>query len=681
VSLPGPGFGPWLLALLVFAAGSAIVGGAVRTVVRRWVPSWRTLGPVERLLLDVYLGGAAVYAVALAPLGLFGAATFPVLCLLAIAFFAVRAGRRGRDHSRTALLREAGRFLSPGPALALVAAAGLGLLELGIAIGVPTGNTYDASQLGTYTGLLLTQRSIPTSLAGAGLSLPVVYPQGVTVWMGTAQLLFALPAARTALLVTPLFFALVPLGAYALGTRWLGSDRAGVVLAATFALLASWTRFQVSGSYDFVASFPLLLLLVALSRPWLDSIPSWHEAVAFGLLAGYTAALSPVGVTWWLVALPIAAALSPSARWSAAAGRWVLRYAAAVGAAVLPILPSLIAVARGAGHLGFATSEPAVGTIAPVGLTGPQIVGYIDPFLFGPNATWLSPFPLLRGELAALLVVGLALLILRPASASLPRFPALPALALGGGASVLAWFLLEAAAGARFPATALLAPVTNGAELAELLSTVFVLVAAVPLLAAAGMRANTPDDPATSRTRRPPGRISAPIATLIVVALLVPGFAVTVSEAPAGLSGSYHDFGNVTADDFAMIQWTVSHLPAEARVLVDPGSAAEFLSAYDPSLRLLYPMVVGFDYPNATYRAVVSDLTNGTLNASGRADLLALGANDVAVTQSNSVLGAPFSPVPLLADPSMFAELFHEGDAYVFGVIPPVGSGTLGSTT
>jgi hypothetical protein len=686
VTLPGPGLGAWALALLVFAAASAILGGALRTFVVRWVPAWRSLGPVERLVLDVYLGGATVYAVALLPLGLFTAATFPVLLVLALAYLVGRAVRLGRSDSGHAVVGAVRRYLAGGPVVALVAAAALGLFELTLAVGIPTGNTYDATQLGAYTALLLAHHSVPTSFSGLGLSGAVSYPQGATVWMGTAQLLFGLPAARTALLVTPLFFGLAPLGGYALGDRWLGGARGGGVLAVTLAVLATWTRMQVSGSYDFVAAFPLTLLVIALSRTWLGPSPlPWGDVVAFGLLAGYAAALNPVGVGWWLVALPVAAAATVAGRWFGDARAWFARYGTALVVAAIPIAPSLAAVARGSNHVGFAGSAPGVGTLAPVGLTGSQIVGFVDPFLFGATDQGFSPFPVLRVELAALLIVGALLLVLGPTRVGDPG--PVRRLAFGGIVAAAAWFVVEWFASRGIPPFPTLAPLTNGAELSEMVFTAFVVVAVVPVVSLLEWRPAVPATPGPAPRPRwtlPGGsgpRGSTP-ALVVAVLLFVPGFAVTATEMPGTVTTLYRSFGNVSAGDFAMLAWSGTGFPAGARVLVAPGSAAEFLTAYAPQIRVVFPMVLGFDFPNLTYRDLNRELSNGTLQPNGHADLLALGVGYLVVTGRNSVLGTPYSTAPLLADPAEFPLVGHWGDAYVFAFAPgidgpPTASGGL----
>jgi hypothetical protein len=152
----------------------------------------------------------------------------------------------------------------------------------------------------------------------------------------------------------------------------------------------------------------------------------------------------------------------------------------------------------------------------------------------------------------------------------------------------------------------------------------------------------------------------------LILVLVVPGVALTPTELPPVLTELYGDFGDVTAQDFALLSYAGANLPTGARVLVAPGSAAQFLPGYAPDLVLLYPMVPGFEYLNRSYALVVSQLTNATLNATGLASLAALDVQYVVVTGANTVLWPPFSAVPLLVDSSTFTLLWNEGDAYLF---------------
>src|SRR5208282_1120384 len=67
VTLPGPPGALWALALILWALVAAVTGEAVRVVASRWVPQWRSADPLERGILDVYLGGAFLYLVAALP--------------------------------------------------------------------------------------------------------------------------------------------------------------------------------------------------------------------------------------------------------------------------------------------------------------------------------------------------------------------------------------------------------------------------------------------------------------------------------------------------------------------------------------------------------------------------------------------------------------------------------------
>ncbi|MGC2360440.1 MAG: hypothetical protein WA691_09100, partial [Thermoplasmata archaeon] len=161
------------------------------------------------------------------------------------------------------------------------------------------------------------------------------------------------------------------------------------------------------------------------------------------------------------------------------------------------------------------------------------------------------------------------------------------------------------------------------------------------------------------------------ISVLLVLVIVVPGVALTPTELPPVLSTLYHDFGNVSTQDFALLSYAGATLPPGARVLVAPGSAAQFLPGYAPDLVLLYPMVPGWEWLNRSYSVVVSQLTNATLNATGLSALATLDVEYVVVTGANTVLWPAFSAAPLLADPTNFTALWHEGDAYLFEREPP----------
>jgi hypothetical protein len=672
VTLPGPPGVVWPIELLLWAAGAVLVGELVRGFLDHWIGSWWELEIVERTLLDLYLGGAAVFLLAALP---FGAFVLPVLVGLPVAAGVLIVMRELSPRLRRVPpdLRRVRPSL-PG-LIALLSAAALFAFELAIALPVGTGNTYDSSVLVTFVAVLLRTHSIPLTLAPYA-SVGVLYPQGTTVWLGWAQTLFGLPPARTPLLVTPLFLALAPLGAFVFGRRAFGSDAAGAACAVFFAAVGSWTRVLVTGSNDFVLAFPLVLVLAGqLAAATRGAMLRWPDAIGFGLLAGYSAALNPVGAEWLVPSALLVGAIC-WARGLRDLGRWLARWTAMLATALLALVPTIYVLV-----LGWSSPTLTPGGGAPpagtrVGIDGAQFLGSIDPYLFRPTDVWLSPLPLLRAELAVLLTVGLVVLMIAIGWTSLgPGLGPFVRFVVPSAAVMVGWLALLWAGSAGGPAAARFAAVSSGPELSIWLFTLYTFVAVVPLVLLVGRALERPLDapdgpsPADAPARRPHrGRwtASAPVAVAVALVIVVPGAVLSGTSLPPVLHHLYTDVGNVSSDDLALLEYAGAHLPAGARVLVAPGSAAEFLPGYDSNVRMLYPMVPGWPWINRSYTLVVRELTNGTLDASGLQALGELDVGYILVTAANTVLWPPFSPAPLLAEPSEFPVEFHAGDAYEF---------------
>ena len=682
MSVPGPPDALWATALVVWAVEAAVLGEAVRVLAARWVSLWRTAEPVERGLLDLYLGGAALYLVAALPAGAFvGPVVFglPIVAGAGLLTLAVARRRRGNRPPVEAVVA---RLFAWGPAIALATALGLYLVEISAALSAGTGNTYDSSLLTTYTALLLQHGTLPLSFHPYASPM-ILYPQGTTVWLGAAQLAFGLPPARTALLVTPLFLSIVPLSGFVFGRRVFGTDRAGAAVALVLGCLGPATRSLVGGSNDFAFAFPLVLLLAAQSTAWARAgPPKWGDALGFGLLLGYSAAMNPVGAQWLLPAL-VGFGLVGGPRALGRTRAWVGRWAAALGTALLPVLPSLHVLVLGLHSPGFVPGAAPSPSPARSGISPSQLLGSVDPFLFRPGDVELSPIPAVRIELAILLVLGLALVITVGRSGAPGRLlSGFSRWVLAAGVCVVGWLVVLTAAGAGWPGTGGVADLSSAAELSIWLFTLYGLVAAVPLvLLFDRLAASAPPVPVNgatdaSRFRRSRSRertgwgtdLLLPLAASLVV--LAPGVVLTPTELSQVLRSTYANFGTVSPADFALLSCAGANLPAGSRVLVAPGSAAEFLPGYARDVTILYPLMPGWPWANASYRLVVSELTNATLDATGRSALGSLHVGFVAVTMNNTLLWPAFSPGPLLDDPSNFSTVFHQGDAYLFATGP-----------
>ena len=681
MGVPGPGAAEWGLALLVFAALAAIVGEFVRGLGSRYVATWRRLDLIERFVLDFYLGGALLYLIAAVPWGAFIAPVvfvIPILAAIGLVVLAFRV-RRTAD-GRVALGSSLVRLGQPLYWIVIASSLGLFAFEVALAAPVGTGNTFDSSLLTTYTSLLLQNHQAATTFAPYATT-GLLYPQGTTVWLGWAEVVFGLPAARTALLVTPLFLGIAPLAGFAFGRRMFGSDRAGLAVALLLACIGTGTRSIVYGSNDFVLAFPLVLLLAGQATLWLrGEPPRLLDAVGFGVLVGYSAALNPVGAQWLLLGLPIAGLLTRP-MFQGAPRRWFVRWGAMALSSLIGVIPSLYVLLRGYASPGFVPGATAAPPGSPTGISQPQFFGFIDPFLFGSSSTELSSVPALRFELVLLLVVGLAIVFLASRDSALGRYlePFRPFVA-GAAAAIVLLLGVVLVAGAGYAPAVAFSHITSASELSVWIFALYGFVAAIPLALAlerfAGwVRRSTPTAPGTPPSAGPgPAARSRPsvlraIAPIVVaLAIVVPGVVLTPTELSTSLSGTYSDFGNVTAADFDLLDYAGVHLPSGARVLVAPGSAGEFLPGYCSNIVLLFPMVPGFRTINASYELLVQALPNGTLGPPELQALSALDVNYVVVTGANTVLWRPFSPAPFLAEPSAYRPVFEEGDAYLFEI-------------
>jgi hypothetical protein len=681
VGIPGPSAAPWAIALLAWAVLAAILGELVRVVAARFVSLWRHPEPIERILLDFYLGGALLFVVATIPWSAFSG---PVVFVLPIVAWVALGVLWTRSSLRPGWSRHVRSYLAllvrPVYLLVLVSAAGLFAVELATATPIGTGNTFDSSLLTLYTSSLLQHHSTPFSFAPYAPT-GLLYPQGTTVWLGWAQLLLGSPPARTALLVTPLFFAMAPLAGFVFGRRVFGSDRAGLATALLLAWVGPGSRAIVVGSNDFVFAFPLVLLLAGEAVVWLRAPnPRFSDALGFGLLTGYSAALNPVGAEWLLLALPVAALLSQP-RFGGTVRGWFARWAVAVTAAIVGVVPQLYVLALERSSPGFFAGANAPAPGGSGGISSAQFIGAIDPFLFGSSDTGLSPLAALRLELAILVVLGLALLLLVGRDSSLGRyFERFRPLIAGAVAATVGLLAVLWAASTGFAPAVAFARISSESELSWWLFALYGLIATGPLVLAlerfvGWVRRTTPPSPVRRpppATRRPTGRSPSisrallPLAVALVI--VVPGVVLTPTELPTSLSGQYHDFGNVTAADFALLSFSGSYLPAGSRVLVAPGSAGQFLPGYCPNIVLLYPMIPGWRSVNASYELLVRDLPNGTLDVADTQAIATLAVEYIVVTGNSTTLWPAFSPRPFLADPGGYALIFVEGDAYLFGV-------------
>ena len=641
----------------------------------------------ERILLDLYLAGGCYLFIASLGVPIFDGPLIFTVLVGGILGWGTLFWLQGSSSSTSKWQSSFGRTIRKGVHdYGFLAALGIGLLffEVSVMGQAQLPDTFDGSIQVLFVVQLRHLRTLPWTLEPYA-PFGVVYPQGTAVWMDVAGVILSWPTSKLPVDLSPLFASMAPWAAFVWIRRVLDESRpvairAGLLFAAAFTLVATWPRFQVGGSYDFLLATPLFFLLLGwgdkLTRP--STRLTFSYLLAYGSLLAILASLSVV-TAQVLLALMLAFGLYRRRDSMRAAWKWVGSVAILSAFSLVLVLRSLVGLAvwwTYPAHVMTATGGPLLPT-PPGPSPWLQFIGLADPFLFRPQDVWLSPFPMVRALIIAWLILGVVVASLwgiRAVPRMLRRVPdALIAHLVGGllvGIGLLGFLtILEVGTGSDILFG------TNLGEISILLFDFYTGLATLPMLL--GLEtlihaSNTQRQWSVVRWRKTrfhklvqPLAIS--VALILLVAPLATGLVATATEAPPFLGEIIHDLSNTTVGDEEGLRWA-RELPECSGVLVAPGSVGEFLPAY-VTLRLIFPMSPAPQ--NLSYQRSVQDLAHGQYTSTTRADLVALGVTEVFVTGQNNVLFPQLQPRPM-ENSSDFHLLFHDDDAYWFEFLPGV---------
>jgi hypothetical protein len=252
--------------LLLLAFSLLVIGEPLRFLISKYTILFRGLDLARTCVVDVYLAGMILYAVAMVPLHLFSTSTILVILFICGTFLVII--HLGTIKNLPNLPRKVKGYAFRNKAsllgTILVFAMFLSLLWIEV---VPLsnfvfGNIYDSSLFGLFTQLIIGNQQTPVTMQPFGTE-GIIYPQGFFVIEAFACNLLGFSSAEITLRITPLFMALSVLGAYYLGKELSPRSHLDLSLAFTFWCISRWPRLLLWGSNAFVAGFPLFFLALS----------------------------------------------------------------------------------------------------------------------------------------------------------------------------------------------------------------------------------------------------------------------------------------------------------------------------------------------------------------------------------------------------------------------------------
>lgn len=647
----------------------------------------------EQAVLSFYLSGFVLYCIANTPIDIVSTIGLNAYLVSSVFLWGVIIFRDGGQLKVSIKLllkrgKEATVLLTVGVVSMLSSIVMLLALDVNTSLILP--DSYDGSMQALFVEVLLQHGFIQSTLAPFSQA-GIAYPQGTSIFLAFSILMVRWPVTSAPLLVPPLFLGLAIIGSYCWGCRLIdGSVRrraiGGMAFSILFALVGSWPRLLIVGWYDFVVSIPLLFVAFGLFETTVRSgIPSWRGVLSLGILGAILASISVPSVEGF-VAFLLVRGVSGYVRTNELL-LWLAKWTSVVAVSLMSLIRNLVEVVQwwkfpghvltqGGGPLSDSSLYPA-----PV-LTLNKFVGWADPFLFRSQDVWLSPFPLLRLELAALLCGSLVIscIVFVGGYSSSKYWSSLRVSIEGILSGVLSQLLLLSLfvpIGSFTVLAQTAASFSSGPEISIILFTQYTALSALLIDWALfhlihSIRSRSSRAVGKGRTVSTPNGhgfwsgFTVVTAAVLLSLTVVTGGAVSFLQEPQYLNSAADSTANVTTSDLSALNWAAIHLPPCSYVLVAPGSAAEYLPVYS-SAHIVYQMQP--PPKNSYYTQAIMALQAGTYNASVKGDLEHLQVTTVFVTGQSISLWLPLSPTPMEASLD-FSLLFHSGDAYLFAFIP-----------
>lgn len=669
--------------LLLLMISLIIIGEPIRVAFSKYFHLFKGLDFLQISVLNVYLGGFALYLIAILPLSFFNSNVMWAINAVSGALLIILHKKR-LEKVKTLFQASQGRIIDTHnylyehkiTALQYSVVFGMFIVALWVQV-VPLssfvfGSIHDTSLHSLFVQVMLENQGVPLTMQPY-LSEGVIYPQAAHVFFAYACLVFGYLPPEALFHVTALFQALSILGAYYLG-KALSSRRLGVSLALVFFCVSRWPRLLAWGSNPYVVAFPLEFILLAFI-PFLCGLRTENNVrnkgsslLAIGILLGYLAAIH---LTVYIVTMATAAVLllfSMFYKERDHAFYELKNLLIAFGASLIPISLFIYRFLAWYPYPGHNIGLPSDVILAPW-----SYMNLLDWLLFYEG---ISPYPLLVVMLLGLTIVSsIVLYAKRRQLAGLVNFVAMSSCLLIACSGLILLFHLQYV----FPPLSILTGEAVRPTIGVHTSFCFLIAIFNVILY----------DVLTNNLRRRlipilalgkhglASIMATAITLLLLFSMYSPFMYYFVTQDTGYLVKSYSSYSVTTSNDYELMLWMRDNLPRDSIVLVSVYEPGTFIPSIS-HLKAIYPWV--FSKDSYHYLALFRMVQHGAMNSTAYHAMRQLGINYVYVGAQASLgiatwqlntgweKNKKWDPQVFLSNPS-FNLTKKIGNAYLFEVL------------
>jgi len=605
--------------LLLLMISLIIIGEPVRVAFSKYFHLFKGLDFLQISVLNVYLGGFALYLIAILPLSFFNANVMWAINAVSGALLIILHKKR-LEKVKTLFQASQGCIIDTRnylhehkiTALRYSVVFGMFIVALWVQV-VPLssfvfGSIHDTSLHSLFVQVMLEDQGVPLTMQPY-LSEGVIYPQAAHVFFAYACLVFGYLPPEALFHVTALFQALSILGAYYLG-KALSSRRLGVSLALVFFCVSRWPRLLAWGANPYVVAFPLEFISFAFI-PFLCGLRTENNVrnkgsslLAIGILLGYLAAIH---LTIYIITMATAAVLLLFSMFYKERDRafyGLKNLLIAFGASLIPISPFIYRFLVWYPYPGHNIGLPSDVIIAPW-----PYINTLNWLLFSEG---ISPYPLFTVVILGLIIVsGIVIYNERRQLAGLLSAVQVFSCLLIASLGLILLFHVQFV----FPALSLITGEVTRPAISIYMSACF-LVGVFNVIFYDVLIGNFRKKiaPMVLSRKQIFANIMATTLTLLILSFMYSPFLYyTITQDTEYLVQSYSKFSVTTFDDYKLMLWMRDNLPKNSTVLVNVYESGMFIPSVSHH-KAIYPWCLSKDSHHylGLFRMVQNGILNGT---------------------------------------------------------------------